>query len=225
MPAPAACRKHKKRCRVKLLNTALKNQCEHKACSIVSRLAILTENRYNKPVVRYQIAVLSVASLAQGCGVLATSHGLPPFMLPPQFKPITAGNARGFCPACPCLDRRGSFALRQCRHPQIIPVEGQLPVHPPYAGGELGGIPLCHLFYGQVGGDDGVTPRLEAAIHHLIQGGLAQGAGELTAQIVQDQQVAAQVTPGVVRPSPASREKRRASKAANRWMAVSYTTE
>ena len=73
----------------------------------------------------------------------------------------------------------------------ILSVEGKFPVQAFDPGGDLRGIALPDLVHGEVGGNDGALIRLQAAVHYLLEGGLNQRCGQFTAQIVQNQQVAA----------------------------------
>ena len=62
----------------------------------------------------------------------------------------------------------------------------------------MGGVAGAHLIHGQVGGDHRPLVRRQAGVDEGVEGGLDKGGGKLAAQIVQNQQIAAQVAAGLV---------------------------
>ena len=62
----------------------------------------------------------------------------------------------------------------------------------------MGGVAGAHLIHGQVGGDHRPLVRRQAGVDEGVEGGLDEGGGQLAAQIVQNQQIAAQVAAGLV---------------------------
>ena len=68
---------------------------------------------------------------------------------------------------------------------------------PQQAGGDLGRIPAHHVLRGQVGGDHRPPVAQQPGVDKLVQGGLGELGGELAAQVVQNQQVAVEVPPGL----------------------------
>ena len=80
----------------------------------------------------------------------------------------------------------------------VVPEEVEEVVLPVQAGDNLGGVALGGLLHGQVGGDYRPFARHQPGVYQLVQGGLGKLGGQLTAQIVQNEQVAVKVAAGFV---------------------------
>ena len=77
--------------------------------------------------------------------------------------------------------------------PNILPPELQQPILPSEAAGYLGGIAESDLSLAQVGGDNGVFVGDETGVDDLVQGALQKRCGQVTAQVIQDEQIAGQI--------------------------------
>ena len=80
----------------------------------------------------------------------------------------------------------------------ILSIEAQHPVFPLQPGGGLPVVAGADAVHRQVGGDDGGLSAGEAGIDQRVEGGLDEGGGKFAAQIVQNQQVTAQIAAGLL---------------------------
>ena len=72
----------------------------------------------------------------------------------------------------------------------ILPEEGEHPVLPLQPGGDLRGVAPAHLVHGQVGGDHGAPLPHQPGVDESVESRLDKGGSKLTAQVVQDEQIA-----------------------------------
>ena len=99
-----------------------------------------------------------------------------------------------FC--CPENMRLNHLLLFQ--KTDILPEEMQDMVLSLQPGDDRRRVALGRRLHGQVGGNHRMPPGGKPAVDQLVQGRLHKGGGQLTAQIVQNQQVAGQIPPCVV---------------------------
>ena len=79
------------------------------------------------------------------------------------------------------------YSLEQLAFAQeadILSEEGEGAVFALQAGGDLGGVPAAHVVHGEVGGDDGLALRRQAAVDEGVECGLDEGGDQLAAQVV-----------------------------------------